>query len=188
MKFAPTLTTLLVAGLFAGSSFALTPQEHKAEKEKIEATYKTAKAQCKSLAGNAKDVCEKQAKGEEKVAKAELKNRQEPNEKNAYKARVARADADYEVAKEKCDDLAGNAKDVCKKDAKAAHVTAVSNAKVTKSAHTPGETRGELAETRKEAAADQRKANYKAAVERCDSLSGDAKTACVADAKRAHAQ
>ena len=33
---------------------------------------------------------------------------------------MAKADATYEVAKERCDDLSGNAKDVCKKDAKAA--------------------------------------------------------------------
>ena len=33
---------------------------------------------------------------------------------------MKKADAEYDVAKERCDDLAGNAKDVCQKDAKAA--------------------------------------------------------------------
>ena len=38
---------------------------------------------------------------------------------------MKKAEAEYEVAKERCDDLAGNAKDVCVKDAKAAHERAV---------------------------------------------------------------
>jgi hypothetical protein len=35
----------------------------------------------------------------------------------------------YDVAKEKCDDLSGNAKDVCVKDAKAAQAKAKAEAK-----------------------------------------------------------
>lgn len=38
--------------------------------------------------------------------------------------RVAMADANYAVAKEKCDDFAGNVKDVCVKESMAAAVTA----------------------------------------------------------------
>jgi len=60
------------------------------------------------------------SQGKEKVAKAELEARYKPSEKNRYQARVAQADADYSVAKEKCDDKAGNEKDVCVKEAKAA--------------------------------------------------------------------
>ena len=192
MKLTPSLATLLIAGLFAGSGFALTNDEYKAEHDRIEAAYKTAKAHCDTLKGNAEDVCEKQAKGEEKVAKAELENRHKPSADNAYKARVARADANHEVAMEKCDDLSGNAKDVCRKDAKAAHVSAIESAKVSKAAAVPADTPAErnanLAETRRKAAEEKREANYKAAAERCDSLSGDAKSKCVDDAKRRFAQ
>ena len=191
-KLTPSLMAMLAASLFAGSSFALTKNEYEVEKDRIEAAYKSAKAQCDKLSGNAEDVCEKQAKGDEKVAKAELENRYKPSERNANKARVARADADYEVAKEKCDDLSGNTKDVCKKDAKAAHVHAVENAKVVKAATADGETRTEkaanVAEARKDAAAEKREADYKAAAERCDALSGDLKSKCVDDAKRRFAQ
>ena len=105
---------------------------------------------------------------------------------------MARAEADYEVAKEKCDDLSGNTKDVCKKDAKAAHVHAVENAKLVKAATAAGETRTEkaanVAEARKDAAAEKREADYKAAAERCYALSGDLKSKCVDDAKRRFAQ
>ena len=74
-------------------------------------------------------MCEKEAKGKEHVAKAELKAQHEPTPRNQEKAREARADADYDVAKEKCDDLSGDAKSTCKKDAKAAHTSAVKAAK-----------------------------------------------------------
>ena len=43
---------------------------------------------------------------------------------------MAKADATYEIAKERCDDLTGNAKDVCKKDAKTAFETTKADAKV----------------------------------------------------------
>lgn len=40
-----------------------------------------------------------------------------------------KAGAEYNVAREKCDDLSGNAKDVCVKDAKAARSAAGAHAK-----------------------------------------------------------
>ena len=55
-----------------------------------------------------------------------------PTEKNQYDARVAKADAAYKVAKEKCDDLKGNDKDVCVKEAKAKLAKAKADAKVAK--------------------------------------------------------
>ena len=42
-----------------------------------------------------------------------------PSIKTRYKARVAKADADYSVAIEKCGVLAGDAKGMCLKEAKA---------------------------------------------------------------------
>ena len=41
----------------------------------------------------------------------------------------------------------------------------------------------ETSEARKDANADKRDADYKAARERCDSMNGDAKDACVAQVK-----
>ena len=42
---------------------------------------------------------------------------------------MKKAASEYDVAKERCDDLAGNAKDVCQKDAKASLEKAKANAK-----------------------------------------------------------
>lgn len=110
---------LMAAGMVASVSMAMQPAEHTAAKERISADYKMHKEKCSAMQGNAKDICMQEAKGAEKVAKAELEAQYRPSDKTQYKARVAHADAAYDVAKEKCDDLTGNAKDVCRKDAKA---------------------------------------------------------------------
>jgi regulator of protease activity HflC (stomatin/prohibitin superfamily) len=75
------------------------------------------KAQCDTMSGNAKDVCKEEAKGKEKVAKAEADAAYKNTPKAREAARIAHADATYNVAKEKCDDLSGNQKDVCVKEA-----------------------------------------------------------------------
>ncbi len=79
----------------------------------------------------------------------------------------------YDLAKERCDDLAGNAKDVCVQEAKAAHTRAKADAKLAR----------QTGEARMKASDDKRDADYKVMVEKCDALAGDAKSACVAKAK-----
>jgi hypothetical protein len=102
---------------------------YKAEKDKIDAAYKAEKERCDALSGNKKDICQAEAKGHHNVAKAELDARNKGTPAAQRDVALKKADADYEVAKEKCDDLAGNAKDVCVKDAKAAHERGRSAAK-----------------------------------------------------------
>lgn len=99
----------------------MTHKVKEAEEDRIEADYKAAKAHCDSMKGNAKDVCVKEAKGKEKIGKAELDARKDPSERNQRKVEEAKAEARYEVAKERCDDLKGKEKDACQKDAKAEH-------------------------------------------------------------------
>lgn len=170
-----TLSALVIS-LFAvtsTASFAMTKSEHSAAKNTISANAKTAKAACGTMSGNAKDICMAEAKGAEKVEKADLEARYEPKAKNQNNLRMAKADAAYDIAKEKCDDKAGNDKDVCVKEAKAAHIKAKSNVEVAKTVTT--------AVT--DSAADRTTADYKVAIEKCDALSGDAKSACVSTAK-----
>jgi hypothetical protein len=125
-----------------------------------------------------------EAKGANKVAKAELDARDKGTPKAQAKVRMAKAEAEYDVAKEKCDDMSGNAKDVCKKDAKATYTRAKGNANVEKEAREASkDAREKVAEAKKDAAKDTKAADYKAARERCDSLAGDAKDRCQADVK-----
>ncbi len=173
LAFKPSLVIAALAILPVSAAWALDHSEYEASKSRISADYKTDKAACDALAHNAKDVCVEQAKGKEKVAKAELEYSYSGKESDRVSSLKARADANYAVAKEQCDDKAGNDKSVCVKEAKATHTAALADAKAVKKIH----------EARVDAADDKRDANYKVAVQKCDALAGDAKDSCVKTAK-----
>jgi len=120
--------------------------EYKAAKETISTQYKADKTACAAMSGNAKDVCNEEAKGREFIAKAELEAKYSPTDKHRNEVLVAKADAAYEVAKEKCDDLGGDAKSACVKEAKSAHAAALADAKAAE----------KNAEARKDAVSDKR--------------------------------
>ena len=67
------ISLLAAAGIaFAGASNAadnkgMSRDAYKAEKDKIESQYKVDKDHCGSMSGNAKDVCQKEAKGKERL-------------------------------------------------------------------------------------------------------------------------
>ena len=169
--------SLLVAAcaLLASTAQAatMTKDDYSAGKTRVSDIYKTEKKACDAMKANAKDVCVQEAKAREKVARAEHEFAYTGKPADDVKIRVARAETTYAVAKEKCDDLAGNAKDVCRKEAKAVETKALADAKMMKT----------VGAARTEANTDVNDANYKVALEKCDSMSGDAKTGCIASAK-----
>ena len=177
MNKLPTLkAALLLAGLLAlpavhGASLA--KADYQAGKTRVTADYKADKAACDSLKANAKDICVQEAKAKEKVALAELEYGYTGKAGDRVKVQVAKAESAFAVAKERCDDMSGNAKDVCVKEAEAAKTKALADAKMGK----------EIGAAKKDAAADKLDADYKVAVEKCDALAGDAKAACVTAAK-----
>jgi len=87
------------------------------------------KAACDALKDNAKDICTEEAKGKEKVAKAELEYNRTNKPEDQRKLALAKAEAAYEVAKERCDDRSGDDKSACKKEAKAVEERAKADAK-----------------------------------------------------------
>lgn len=178
----------------------MTKVDYKAAKEKITGEYKSAKTACGSMSGNAKDVCVLEAKGKEKIARAELEFSYKPTEKNRYDVGAVTAKANYAVAKEKCDDLSGNPKDVCVKEAKAVMTTGKADAKETlKSADANAKADGKTIEANKvankkvaaakvDAIVDKRDADYAVAKEKCDAYAGAAKDACIDKAKVTYAK
>jgi len=147
--------------------------DYKATKTRISADYKADKAACAPLAGNAKDICVEEAKAKENIARAELEYGYTGKPADQTKVRVAKAESAYAVAKEKCDDFAGNVKDVCVKEAKAVEVKALADAKLGK----------QIGEASTDAAVTKTDADYKVAAEKCDALAGNAKSSCMAAAK-----
>jgi len=146
--------------------------------------YKTDKDACASRSGNAKDICLAEASGKEKVAKADAEAAYRNTPKLREDARVTRAEATYDVAKEKCDEVSGNSKDVCVKEASAVLVKAKADAKVDRvAAETRLDADTKQADARNEATKNKRDADYKVAIEKCDALAGTAKDSCVNGAK-----
>ena len=188
-----TLTALSAAFCLAISTSAMggtiSKVEYKAAKEDISAKYKADNAACKAMTGNAKDICIEEAKGREKVAKAEFEANYSPSSKHRYDVRMAKANAAYAVAKDKCDDFSGNAKEVCRKEAKSAYVTAKADAKVAeKTSDANATARETTTEARKDAATEKRDAAYGVAKEKCEALADDAKDKCIKDAKARYGQ
>ena len=168
--------SLIVASLLAwplAQATTMAKPDYKAAKTQISADYKAEKAACAPLIANAKDICVEQAKAKEKVARAELEYNYTGKAKDQNKVLVAKAESIYAVAKEKCDDKAGNDKDVCVKEAKAVEVKALADARMGK----------QIKQAKTDATQDKRDADYNVAIEKCDALAADAKTACIANAK-----
>ena len=157
----------------AAASAPLTKDSYAEARKSADAQYKVDREVCSSRSGNAKDICVAEAKGRNDIARAEAAVAYEDTPATRENLRVARARATHDVALEKCDDLAGNPKEVCIKEAKAALTRAQADAKAAQKG----------TEARMDANKDKRDADYKVAAEKCDAMSGDAKDSCVKTAK-----
>jgi len=177
IKFSPMMRALAVCigtlSFASGSHAAGDKAAYDSAKASAKSTYEAAKAKCDALKDNAKDICVAEAK----AARTRTDEQAEAAYKNTPKAREHAideiAEADYKVAKERCDDKTGNDKDVCVKVAKAAMTKAKADAKA-KRVSTDAKT---------DASKEKREADYKVAIEKCDSLAGNAKDQCQRDAK-----
>jgi len=172
-----TLQQLLLAASFVmlplAQAATLAKADYAADKARIGATYKVDKAACATFTANAKDVCVEEAKAKEKVARAELDYAYTGKSKDQNQVRVVKAKAGYAVAKEKCDDMKGNDKDVCVQQAKAVETKALADARLSQ----------QIGAAKTDAVAEKREADHKVAVEKCEAQTGDAKASCLAAAK-----
>jgi hypothetical protein len=197
-----TRTSISAIALAIGFAFStgamaqnMSKSDYTQQKDAIAAQFKAAKAGCDGSAGNAKDICVAKAEGGQMIAKAELEASYKPTQKSRYEVRAANADAAYLLAKQECDDKAGNAKDVCMKEAKAAQTAAKADArakmKISKANATADEksadaktvAREQSIDARRDAAEEKRNAAYQVAKEKCDAFAGDAKATCLTEAK-----
>lgn len=162
---------MLMAGQAQAANFS--KEVYKAAKQELETLYDGQKKACNNLSGNAKDVCEATAKGQEKIAMAQLEYNHSGLARDEMKLYETQVAARHDIAKEKCDDLSGNAKDVCVKAADGERDKAKADLKMAKKVSAAAEDAMEA----------HVKADYKLAIEKCDGLSGQAKDVCTASAK-----
>lgn len=170
----------LPLSLALGAALLLPLQAHAADETQLQIANRHTQERnaCEPLLGNARDICREEAKGRERVAQAERVSRSSGSAADAYRLLVVRAESAYALSREQCDERSGSAKDLCIQEAKSTESKAMADAKlgktVSEASHQAGETK--------------RQADYKLAAEKCDTLSGDAKTRCVSSAKMQHRQ
>ncbi len=168
-----TIAAMLAFSVAQAQSGTMDKPSYKAGKARISADYRADKAACASMAGNGKDVCIEEAKAKQDVARAELKYAYTAKPGDQTKVAQTKAESAYAVASQRCNDKAGNVKDVCVKEARAIEVKALVDAKMNQ----------KIGEITTDGAAEKRSAEYKVAIEKCDAMAGDAKSSCIAGAK-----
>lgn len=171
-------TAVLATAFVAAGAATLSSATYERARDDLKTIYKTEREACNQQSGNAKDICVETVKGKETVAMAHLQYQRSGAAKDMTKLNEARYEARYEVAKEVCDDQAGNAKSVCVAQAKATRDKAKANVKMAKN----------VTEARQDADETKMKADYDVAQKRCDAMNGDAKDVCVASAKARYGQ
>jgi hypothetical protein len=113
---------IAVAVAASGAAFgqAMPKREYDAARKTIEADYKGLIGGCEPMPGNVREICNVQAKGRERVSTAELEAAYKPSDKARQQVLLAKAEAAYAVARQRCEDKAEQARVACIKDARAA--------------------------------------------------------------------
>lgn len=175
------IATLLAAA--AGASYAAPtaalnhdPATYMKLTQKVNADYQAALTKCDAKGGNDKDVCLAEAKltrtRGESVALSQYNN----TPAGQARVRTVVADAEFGVAKAKCDGKSGAEKDSCMDNAKSVHTAALADAKTGRAAvGTTGAAAALVTTTDNPAKA--------GAVDKCAQLGADANTGCVVETK-----
>ena len=162
----------------------LTQEEVKARKMRIEEQYDQSQAGCRRLDGHARDLCQEQVRGERDIQQAQLDMDVEPTADHDEKVRLARAGAALSVAMVRCKEFDGQARAVCRDDAKANYAQAKEDAKLQKEV-VAQQLRSENTVRERTLQAEKiAEAEYNAARERCAMLPDEGRANCLADAKK----
>ncbi len=179
------LATLLATA--AGATFAAAPTAapnqdsatYRSVTQKAASEYKLAAARCDAKTGNDKDICRAEAKVERARIESDAIAQYNNTEKGRANARSKLAEAEYEVAKERCDANTGAQKDSCMANAKSVRTAALADAKAGRDGTVAagGANAGLIAST------DTKDPVKAAAVAKCEQTAGGSKTGCLVDSK-----
>jgi len=194
------IATLLATA--AGASFAAAPTAalnhdpatYRNVTQKAETEYRAAVTKCDAKSGNDKDVCMAEARLARTRTEADVLSKYNNTPTSRARARTNVADAEYALAKARCDEKSGADKDSCMDNAKSVHTAALADAKAERTERTgaTGTSGGSTATGASGAAGttsglvtgtDSRDPAKAAAVDKCAQLGADAKTGCLVETK-----
>jgi len=141
MKRTTTYASLAGALMFSAAAFGIssamdTPRtlmsraDYSVAKKAIEGETRVSLGRCRDVEGTAREICKAEVRAEERVKKADLDARYHGTVSAAADARLARAKAQYDVAKAKCGSYASEQKSECLKSARAEKARALTDAKL----------------------------------------------------------
>ncbi|MDB5899395.1 MAG: hypothetical protein JWP22_1933 [Ramlibacter sp.] len=162
----------------------LTRDDVKAHKVRIEEGYDHAQTRCRRVQGHARELCNEQARGDRDVQQAELDFQALPTPENDRKLRLQKAEAAYSISLIRCKDMDGQAKEVCRRDAKMVYNDAKVEAKLQNDVATPTLRAENTVRERTVVAEKMAEAQYISARERCEMLPGEGREPCIADVKK----
>ncbi|KQQ87918.1 hypothetical protein ASF77_14405 [Massilia sp. Leaf139] len=182
------LATLLATA--AGATFAAAPTAalnhdpatYRNATQKAATEYKSATAKCDARSGNDKDVCMAEAKAARARTESEAFAKYNTSDKGRASARNKVAEADYEVAKAKCDAKSGAEKDSCMDNAKSVRTAALADAKAGRDGASTAAV-GASGSAGLIASTDTKDPVKAAAVAKCEQTAGSANTGCLVDSK-----
>jgi hypothetical protein len=178
--------TVLAATLACGALQAaplMSKDEMKAQLVRIEEQYDHAQMRCKRVEGHARELCNEQARGERDIEVAQIQFQNEPTPDNDQKVRLAKADAAYSRALIQCKEMDGQARDICRKDAKRSYEDAKEDAKLQRQV-AEVTLRSENAVRERTAEADRvAQAQFNAARQRCEALPPEGRLNCMQDVR-----
>jgi hyperosmotically inducible periplasmic protein len=180
-----TLIATLIATAVSAVAVAVAPASaapvdkdaHRAAMDKAAADYRSAKAKCDAKSGNAEEVCEDEAKLAQARAELDAYTRYDTTGGNLRDARAKVIRAEHELADTQCDATASGDKDRCKATAGSIRDAALARLDDRNIDRAVGpSSSGELVSS-----IDSKDPATAAAVQKCEQMTGDARTACVVD-------
>ncbi|WP_051971786.1 BON domain-containing protein [Massilia sp. 9096] len=185
------IATLLATA--AGASFAAAPTaalNHDAAtynniKQKADAAYQAAATKCPAMSGNDKNVCMAEAKLARVQAETNALSRYYNTPAGRQSMRTVVANAEYDVARTKCDGSSGADKDNCLNNAKSVHTAALADAKADRApaAATATAAAAASASTANGGSMAGATGAGPGVLDKCAQAGGDAKTGCVIETK-----
>ena len=188
------IATLIVSAV---SAIAIAPagaapvdkEAHRAAMDKAAADYRTARTKCDVKSGNAEEVCEDKAKLVQARAELDAYTKHDATGGNLRDARAKVIQAEHELAQTQCDAIQGDARDRCETTARSTRDSALAKLDSGAGAAAIGSSAGSSTGSGSAASnngglvsridtSDPKKA---AAVQKCEQMSGDARTACMVD-------
>ncbi|WP_187271690.1 BON domain-containing protein [Massilia arenae] len=170
-------TAVSAVAIAPASAAPVDKDAHRAAMDKAAADYRTAKTKCDAMKGNAEEVCEDEAKLAQARAELDAYTRYDTTGGNLRDARAKVVRAEHELADTQCDATAAGDKDRCKATAGSIRDAALARLDDRNIDRAVGHSSsGELVSS-----IDSKDPATAAAVQKCEQMTGDARTACVVD-------